>query len=50
MTLLKKKAENLAFIIILTRPHLSMLGGLALSSDNITRINIELGERESLCS
>ena len=26
MTLLKKKAESLAFIIILPRPHLSMLG------------------------
>ena len=44
MTLLKKKAKVHAFIIILPSPHLSMLGDLALASDNMTRINIELGE------
>ena len=43
MTLLKKKAEVLAFIIILPHLHLSMSGGLALASDNMTRINIKFG-------
>ena len=45
MTLLKKKAEVLVLIIILPLPHLTMLGDLALASDNTTRINIELGKR-----
>ena len=46
MTLLKRKAEVLAFIMIITRPHLSnYVRDLALASDNMTRINIELGKR-----
>ena len=44
MTLLKKKAEVLALIIILPHPPSFNVGDMALASDNMTRINIELGK------
>ena len=47
--IVQKKAKVLALIITLPHPHLSMLGYLALASSNsMTHINIELGEKESL--
>ena len=50
MTLLKKKAKVLSLTKIFPRPNLSMLGDLALASENITQIKIELGEQDFLKS
>ena len=46
--IVQERAEVFAFIIILPCALLSMLGNLALASDNMTWINIALGERGSL--
>ena len=43
--IVQQKAEVLAFIIILSRPHQINVGRSGKASDNMTRINIALGER-----